>query len=83
VMASSVALRLTQAWQLSGELSHAFPFPPKADPRDPHPSMKFIKDFGKWRDSLPGGYYGRLADRMTREVYTVLSPSQAGEHFVR
>ncbi|MEI8238512.1 MAG: hypothetical protein WCI22_03765 [Actinomycetota bacterium] len=82
-MASSVALRLTQEWERTGVLSRTFPLPPKADPHSPYPSLQFIRDFGKWRDSLPGGYYGHLADRMTREVYTVLSPSQAGEHLVR
>jgi hypothetical protein len=82
VTGASVALRITQAWQKTGKLSPDFPLPPKADPNADYPSLRFVNAFGKWRDTLPGGYYGALADRITREVYTVVNPAQTGEHLV-
>ena len=39
-------------------------------------------EFADWRDTLPGGEFGPLADRMTRLVFTVINPSMMGEHSV-
>jgi len=79
---ASVALRVTQAWQQQGRLPADFPLPPQADMNTDYPSLEFVNAFGTWRDTLPGGYYGALADRITREVYTVVNPEQTGEHLV-
>ncbi len=79
---AAVAEQIARQWQRDGALPADFPMPPPADADAELPSQDFLISFVRWRASLPGGEFGRLADQVTRHVYAVINPGMMGEHSV-
>lgn len=77
VAAGAALQRLVDEWSIE------VPPPPVPSPDDENPAASFLARFAEWRDRLPGGPDGALADRATRVVYTLIAPPDAGAEVVR
>lgn len=77
--AASIAAATWEQWRTAGAVPVSTPAPPWPSRDADDPATDFLVRFARWRDDLPGGADGALADRVSRLVFTVLNPHDAGQ----
>ncbi|MFM8268084.1 MAG: hypothetical protein ACKOA2_08705 [Ilumatobacteraceae bacterium] len=77
--AASIAAATWEQWRTTGAIPTSTAAPPWPSRDADDPATDFLIRFTSWRDDLPGGADGALADRISRLVYTVLNPHDAGQ----
>jgi hypothetical protein len=79
---AAVAYQIATQWKADGSLPPDYPMPPAADPNAKFPSQRFLWAFTSWRDNLPGGDWGPMADHVTAAVFAFVNPPLMGAHSV-
>jgi hypothetical protein len=79
---AAVAYQIATQWKADGSLPPDYPMPPAADPNAKFPSQQFLWAFTSWRDNLPGGDWGPMADHVTAAVFAFVNPPLMGTHSV-
>lgn len=77
--AASIATATWEQWRAEGVVDDRVAAPPWPSQGAADPATEFMVRFTLWRDTLPGGGDGALADRVSRLVFAVLNPQDAGQ----